>query len=72
MWQYRGGRTDGSGSLTDWNALNLTLSKDMKLPKTGPLSLKLSVRNLLDCRYELVSGYPMPGRSFLVGVVHKF
>jgi outer membrane cobalamin receptor len=72
MWQYRGGRTDGSGSLTDWNALNLTLSKDMKLPKTGPLSLKLSVRNLLDCRYELVSGYPMPGRSFLVGVEHKF
>jgi outer membrane receptor protein involved in Fe transport len=68
----RAGRTDGSGVLDDWNTLNLTLSKELKLPKTGPLSFSFSVRNLLDCRYEISSGYPMPGRSLIGGVEYLF
>ena len=72
VWQLRAGRTDGSGTLDDWNTLNLTLSKDLKLPKTGPLSFKFSVNNLFDCRYEISSGYPMPGRSFIGGLEYKF
>ena len=72
VWQMRAGRTDGSGVLEDWNTLDLTFSKDIKLPKTGPLSFKFSVRNLLDCRYEVSSGYPMPGRSFIGGLEYKF
>lgn len=72
VWQMRAGRTDGSGVVDDWNTLNLTLSKDIKLPKTGPLSLKFSVRNLTDCRYEVSSGYPMPGRSLIGGVEYLF
>ena len=72
VWQMRAGRTDGTGVLDDWNTLNLTLSKDLKLPKTGPLSFKFSVNNLFDCRYEISSGYPMPGRSFIGGLEYKF
>ena len=72
VWQFRSGRTDGSGMLDDWNTLDLTFSKELKLPKTGPLSFKFSVRNLMDCRYEVSSGYPMPGRSFIGGVEYRF
>ena len=72
VWQFRSGRTDGSGMLDDWNTLDLTFSKELKLPKTGPLTFRFSVRNVTDCRYEVSSGYPMPGRSFLVGVEYKF
>lgn len=67
-WVLKSGRNDATGNLADWNALDLTLSKTFKL--RGPLSLGINIaaRNLLDCRYELVSGYPMPGRSFIGGV----
>ena len=72
VWQLRSGRTDGTGDLDDWNTVDLTLAKDIKLPKTGPLSLKLSVRNMFDHRYEVSSGYPMPGRSIIGGLEYKF
>lgn len=72
VWQFRSGRSDGSGMLDDWNTLDLTFSKELKLPKTGPLSFKFSVRNLMDCRYEVSSGYPMTGRSFIGGVEYRF
>ena len=71
-WVLKSGRNDASGNLADWNTLDLTLSKTFKL--RGPLSLGINIaaKNLLDCRYELVSGYPMPGRSFIGGVEMKF
>ena len=72
VWQLRSGRTDGAGDLDDWNTVDMILAKDIKLPKTGPLSLKLSVRNMFDNRYEVSSGYPMPGRSILGGLEYKF
>lgn len=72
VWQLRSGRTDGAGDLDDWNTLDLTLAKDIKLPKTGLLSLKLSVHNMFDNRYEVSSGYPMPGRSIIGGLEYKF
>ncbi len=72
VWHLRAGRTDGNGTLDDWNTLDFTVSKDVRLPKTGPLSFKFSVRNMLDCRYEVSSGYPMPGRSFIGGIEYKF
>ena len=72
VWQFRSGRTDGSGMLDDWNTLDLSLSKELKLPKTGPLTFRFSVRNVTDCRYEVSSGYPMPGRSFIGGVEYRF
>ena len=72
VWQLRSGRTDGSGQLDDWHTLDLSLSKELKLPKTGPLILRFSVRNVTDCRYEISTGYPMPGRSFIGGVEYRF
>ena len=72
VWQFRSGRTDGSGMLDDWNTLDLSLSKELKLPRTGPLIFRFSVRNVTDCRYEVSSGYPMPGRSFIGGVEYRF
>lgn len=72
VWQLRSGRSDGYGDLNDWNTLDLTLAKDIKLSKTGPLSVKLSVRNMFDNRYEVSSGYPMPGRSIIGGLEYKF
>lgn len=72
VWQMKSGRTDGYGSLPDWNALDVTISKSIRIRKAGNLSLRLSARNILDCRYETVSGYPMPGRNFMCGIDYRF
>ena len=72
VWQLRSGRSDGTGSLDDWNTLDLALAKDIILPKTGTLSLRLSVCNMFDYRYEVSSGYPMPGRGIIGGLEYKF
>ena len=72
LWQMRGGRTDGTGEIPSWNTFNLMLSKELNINKVGSLELKLSVSNVFDNRYEVVSGYPMPGRNFIGGVVFDF
>lgn len=72
VWQLMAGRTDGYGTLPDWNTLDLTLSKVFTLRKCGSFRLKASLYNILDCRYETVSGYPMPGRNFIFGVDFNF
>ena len=72
VWQMRAGRSDGTGELPDWNTLDLTLARSFSLKKYGNVLLKASARNLLDCRYETVSGYPMPGRNFIAGVEFRF
>ncbi len=71
VWQLRAGRTDSMGEMPDWNTLDLNLGKSFSLPK-GNLVLKLSARNIFDCRYETVSGYPMPGRSLTCGMEYRF
>ena len=68
----KAGRSDAAGSLADWNTLDLTLSKTFKLSKSLALGANLSAKNLLNNRYELVSGYPMPGRSFIIEIELKF
>lgn len=72
VWQIRAGRTDGTGELPDWNTLDVTLAKSFNISKAGVLALKFSARNLMDCRYETVSGYPMPGRNFTGGIEFNF
>ena len=72
VWQMRAGRKDGTGDLPDWNTLDVDLAKPLTMRKAGTVLLKITTRNLLDCRYETVSGYPMPGRSFMAGVEYKF
>lgn len=72
VWQLRAGRTDGYGDMPDWDSLDLTLTKSFKLKGSASIGLYLSVRNAFDKRYEIVSGYPMPGRSFTGGIEFKF
>lgn len=67
VWNYRGGRKDSYGAMPDWNTLDLIAGKTLNL-KACSIVLKLTCRNIADQRYELVTGYPMPGRSVLGGV----
>ena len=71
-WILKSGRSDGAGSLADWNTLDMTLSKTITLKGSYSLGVNLSAKNLMDTRYELVSGYPMPGRSFIAGIEFRF
>ena len=72
VWHARFGRTDGYGELPDWNTLDLTFVKSLDIRKIGTLVFNVAVKNMFDCRYETVSGYPMPGRSFIGGIEFKF
>ena len=72
LWNWRGGRADASGEMPDWNSLDLSLRKGFTLCESSVLSFFVSVKDLLDCRYELVRDYPMPGRSVLGGFEFKF
>lgn len=72
VWNYRDGRRDSSGGLPAWNTLNITLSRSFHLGKGSELQVHLSGKNLLDCRYEIVRDYPMPGRNIIGGINIKF
>ncbi|MBE6241197.1 MAG: TonB-dependent receptor [Bacteroidales bacterium] len=72
LWHLRSGRSDGYGEMPDWNTFDVTLAKAFALGRAGSLGVRLSARNIFDCRYEVVGGYPMPGRNFLAGIEYKF
>ena len=72
LWNWRGGRFDNTGELPAWNTLDLSLAKTFVLCEDCSLTLNVTGRNLLDCRYEMVRDYPMPGRSVLGGFTLKF
>ena len=72
LWNWRGGRFDASGEMPNWNSLDLSLRKTVKLCEDSALTLFVTGKDLLDCRYELVRDYPMPGRSVLGGIEFKF
>ena len=57
--------------MPDWNTLDFTAGKDFNM-KATVLGIRLTARNVADCRYELSGGYPMPGRSFMGGLELKF
>lgn len=71
-WNLRARRRDATGELPDWNTLDVQAGATFGLGRLGTLGLRIIGRNLLDCRYESVSGYPMPGRSLLGGLEFKF
>ena len=72
LWNWRGGRFDASGAMPDWNTLDLSLRKGFTLSGSSTLTFFVAAKDLLDCRYELVRDYPMPGRSVLGGVEFRF
>jgi vitamin B12 transporter len=52
---------------------NLTVQKRiLDFSAYGDLSLRGEVSNLLDKDYAYVKGYPMPGRSFFVGLEYNY
>jgi len=64
----RSGRYDASSELPSWSTFDLSLSKDFDFG----LGLYVKGLNILDCRYELSSGYPMAGRSYVLGIKYLF
>lgn len=72
LWTFRAGRTDGYGGLPPWNTLDLSVFRSFEVFDSYRMAVKLTSKNLLDCRYEVVTGYPMPGRSVLCGIELKF
>ncbi|MDY6793002.1 MAG: TonB-dependent receptor [Thermodesulfobacteriota bacterium] len=56
-----------------FNVANLTISKKIAdTEKLGDLTLKAEVENLFDKDYEYVKDYPMPGRSFFLGLRYDY
>ena len=70
-WNMRKGRFDAAGRIPDYSTLDLDAVRNVALKGGGTLALKLIARNITDCRYELASGYPMPGRAFYCGIDFK-
>ena len=71
VWNLRAGRYDSSGELPSWNTLDASLSKAFSFGGCT-ITAMVSGRNLLDCRYDMVRDYPMPGRSVLGGIQIAF
>ena len=71
-WNLKSGYCGSAGELPDWNTLDLTVSKEFKIRKAGTFNLSFTSRNITDCRYEIISGYPMPGRSLYGGIEYRF
>ena len=72
LFHLRAGRTDSAGTQLDWNTLDGTLRKTFCLGKAGSLGFQIKASNLMNHHFELSSGYPMPGRSFVGGIEYKF
>ena len=72
VWNLRAGRKDAAGDMPDWNTLDGSVGKVFNLGRAAAIALTLSGRNLLNYRYETISGYPMPGRSFMAGISYRF
>ncbi|MCK4378586.1 MAG: TonB-dependent receptor, partial [Deltaproteobacteria bacterium] len=52
---------------------DLTMSqKIVDTEKYGDITLRGEIRNLLDKEYSYVKGYPMPGRTFQIGLRYDF
>lgn len=72
LWNLRSGRRDSYNELPDYNTLDINAGKSFSLRKGNSLGLKFIARNITDSRYELSSGYPMPGRAFYGSIEYKF
>ena len=62
---YPGTRVDG------YVEVGATAYRTWKLWK-GEMEIRIDIKNLLDKQYEIVSHYPMPGRSWQASVKYKF
>ena len=72
LWNLRCGRRDSYSEMPDYNTLDVNVGKNFPFKKGGSLGLKFIARNVTDTRYELSSGYPMPGRAFYGSIEYNF
>ena len=72
LWNLRCGRRDSYSEMPDYNTLDITVGKYLALRDGRSLGFKILARNITDSRYELSSGYPMPGRAFYGSIEYKF
>ncbi len=72
LWNLRCGRRDSYSEMPDYNTLDINVGKDFRFRKGASIALKLIARNITDTRYELASGYPMPGRAFYGSIEYYF
>ena len=72
IFHSRSGRRGSMGEMPAWQTLDLTFGKECPLRGGVTLGFRFMARNLLDCRYDIISDYPMPGRSFLGGIECTF
>jgi vitamin B12 transporter len=63
----------GKTTLDGFTTADLVVSKTLlSFEKYGDISMKAEIRNLFDEAYEVVQGYPTPGRTFYVGLKYVF
>ncbi len=60
--------TTGGFTIAD---LNIS-KKIINFKNYGDITLKASIKNLFNKEYAYVQGYPMPGRSFFLGIKYDF
>ena len=71
-WNLRSGRRDSASPMPDYNTLDISVGKDFPFRRGSSLGLKFLARNITDTRYELSSGYPMPGRALYGSIEYNF
>ena len=71
QWLLRAGRYDASGSMPDYHVLDITFDKEFALGGTR-IGIHAAARNVLNRRYQIISGYPVPGRHFQAGLHFRF
>ena len=62
------GDDDPSNKLPGWTTQDVFVSRSIQIHKIGA-SIKAGVNNIFDTRYDVVAFYPMPGRSYKIGIV---
>jgi outer membrane receptor for ferrienterochelin and colicins len=68
--RFLGSRIDGASG----NELSSNFISDLKISNnlTEKTKIAFEINNLFDKDYEVVDGYPMPGRNFMVNLSTKF
>ena len=67
-WNFRDGRKDSYGAMPSWSTIDMNASKTVKIKDLCRMTFNLMARNITDSRYEVSSGYPMPGWALYGGI----
>lgn len=67
-WNFKDGRCDSYGSMPQWNTLDINFNKSLEIKDVCTLVFKLMGRNVTNQKYEVSSGYPMPGWALYGGL----